>query len=63
MQLVLILASTQVAMYAAVSFGFFSAVVDEDGFFNHTQSISLVYQHRDPYPLQLCTGLCSGAKR
>lgn len=34
-------------MLAAVGFRLFGAVVDEDGTFNHTLSISLVYPHRD----------------
>lgn len=49
MQLVLIFAPSTVAMLAAVGFRLFGAVVDEDGTFNHTLSISLVYPHRDPY--------------
>ena len=50
MILIAVSAPSTVAMLTAVGFGFFGAVVDENGTVNHTQSIFSVYPHRDPYP-------------
>ena len=61
--LIAVFAPSPIAMLTAEGFGFFGAVVDENGTFNHIQSIFSVYPHRDPYPPQLCTGLCRAATR
>lgn len=48
--LIAVFAPSTIAMLTAEGFGFFGAVVDENGTVNHIQSIFSVYPHRDPYP-------------
>lgn len=50
MILVAVFTPPPVAMYAPKGFRLFRAVVNENRTVNHTQSISLVYLYRAPYP-------------